>query len=188
MDSASLAAVLPLTMVDGPSRDVTVETYQRRRDEDLRFLFNVVGPDYLRTLRIGLVTGREFDRRDDQSTRGVAIVNDTMARRFWGAPANAIGKRLRFTDGGDWRTIIGVARDVKYARSTAQRHRGRSRARRVARRHTTPGESTLRRECHRRNLVRRSVGHRPLGIALMASLIPSWRGARINPIAALRHH
>ena len=40
-----------------------------------------------------------------------------MARRFWGTPANAIGKRLRFAAGtGGWRTIVGVAKDVKYAR------------------------------------------------------------------------
>ena len=40
-----------------------------------------------------------------------------MARRFWGTPANAIGKRLRFAAGtGEWRTIVGVAQDVKYAR------------------------------------------------------------------------
>ena len=38
-----------------------VEGYQPRRDEDLRFLFNVIAPDYFRTLRIGLVAGREFN-------------------------------------------------------------------------------------------------------------------------------
>ena len=45
----------------------------------------------------------------------VAIVNDTLAQRFWGGAANAIGKRVRVGD-GEWRTVIGVAADVKYVR------------------------------------------------------------------------
>ena len=45
----------------------------------------------------------------------VAIVNDTLARRFWGGAANGIGKRIRVAE-GEWRTVIGVAADVKYSR------------------------------------------------------------------------
>jgi predicted permease len=115
IDSASLAAVFPMTMVDSASQKVVVEGYHPRRDEDLVFLYNVVTDDYFRTLRIGIETGREFARHDDRSVEQVAIVNDTLARRFWGSPQNAIGKRLR-AGSGEWRTIIGVARDVKYAR------------------------------------------------------------------------
>ena len=115
IESASLATIYPLTTVDSASQKFVVEGYQPRRDEDLIFLFNVVTPDYFKTLRIGLVTGREFDRRDDQSAPQVAIVNDTLARRFWGNAANAIGKRLRLAS-GESRTVVGVARDVKYAR------------------------------------------------------------------------
>jgi hypothetical protein len=115
IESASLAMIYPLTMVDSAGQKFVVEGYQPRRDEDLIFLFNVVTPDYFKTLRIGIVTGREFDRRDDQSAPQVAIVNDTLARRFWGSAANAIGKRLRLAS-GESRTVVGVARDVKYAR------------------------------------------------------------------------
>ena len=45
----------------------------------------------------------------------MAIVNNTLAQRFWGGAANAIGKRVRVAD-GEWRTVIGVAADVKYVR------------------------------------------------------------------------
>src|SRR5262249_46980986 len=41
--------------------------------------------------------------------------NATLAHRFWGGAANAIGKRIRFAD-GDWRSVVGVVADVKYAR------------------------------------------------------------------------
>jgi predicted permease len=117
IEAASLASALPLTLVDGPKRLVQLERYDARRDEDLIFLFNIVSPDYFRTLRIKLLAGRDFDRRDDLSGQSVAIVNDTMARRFFQSPEAAIGKRLRLSEGA-WRTIVGVARDVKYARVT----------------------------------------------------------------------
>jgi ABC-type antimicrobial peptide transport system permease subunit len=45
------------------------------------------------------------------------IVNETLARRFWGDPTAAIGKRLRVAS-EEWRTVIGVARDIKYSRVT----------------------------------------------------------------------
>ena len=45
----------------------------------------------------------------------MAVVNNTLAQRFWGGAANAIGKRIRVGD-GDWRTVVGVAADVRYAR------------------------------------------------------------------------
>ena len=51
------------------------------------------------------VAGREFEDRDDETAAPVAIVNNTLAQRFWGGAANAIGKRIRvarrrLADGG----------------------------------------------------------------------------------------
>jgi hypothetical protein len=43
------------------------------------------------------------------------VVNHTLAERFWGGANAAIGKRISVADGG-WRTVVGVAADVKYSR------------------------------------------------------------------------
>ena len=115
IESVTLARTHPLTMVDGTRQPVAIEGHEPRREEDMAFLFNIVAPDYFRTLKIGLVTGREFVRDDDPAALQVAIVNETLARRFWGNAPNAIGQRIRFA-AGDWRTVVGVARDIKYAR------------------------------------------------------------------------
>jgi predicted permease len=115
VESATLAAYTPLTVVDSGRQAVSIEGYEPRRGEDLTFLWNTVGPDYFRTLRIGLAAGREFESQDDAAAAQVAIVNETMARRFWGGPTQAIGKRVRLSAGA-WRSVIGVAQDVKYAR------------------------------------------------------------------------
>ena len=115
VDSATLAEKIPLGFLDTPSRRVAIEGYEPRRGEDLAFMWNAVASDYFRTLRIPLVAGRAFEDRDDETGAQAAIVNSTLAQRFWGGPANALGKRIRFAD-GDGRNVIGVAADVKYAR------------------------------------------------------------------------
>jgi macrolide transport system ATP-binding/permease protein len=124
-ESATLAAYAPLAFLDTPARRVAIEGYEPRRDEDLAFLSNTVGPDYFRTLRITLMAGRAFEDLDDETAPPVVIVNNTLAERFWGSAANALGKRVRVagddpsTNSGPtsgWRTVIGVAADVKYLR------------------------------------------------------------------------
>jgi putative ABC transport system permease protein len=114
-ESATLAAFEPVAFLDTPARRVAIEGYQPRRDEDVAFLFNVVGPDYFRTLRIALAAGRPFEERDDERAAPVAIVNQTLAQRFWGGASSALGRQIRVAD-GEWRTIVGVAADVKYLR------------------------------------------------------------------------
>jgi macrolide transport system ATP-binding/permease protein len=117
IESASVARFVPLTLVPTGTDPVDVEGYAPRADEDLQFMFNSVGPDYFKTLRIAMLAGREFEEADDAAAPKVAIVNDTMARRFWDGPEGAIGKRIAHSP-GDWQTIVGVVRDVKYARLT----------------------------------------------------------------------
>ena len=112
--TASLAMNVPMSLVDNASRATNIEGYSPRTDEDMLFLYNIVAPRYFETLRIPLLAGRDFTRNDDASGQAAVIVNETLARRFWQTPDNALGKRLR--SGGDWRQVIGVARDLKYSR------------------------------------------------------------------------
>ena len=113
-----------LMLMEFNAQEFVPEGYARGRDEDLSFLFNVVGTDHFRTLRIPLLAGRDFRDEDDASAPHTAIVNETMAKRFWGSAAAAIGKRLRTRTWGqtttEWRTIVGVVRDIKYARLTEE--------------------------------------------------------------------
>jgi len=115
VETATLASNLPLGFLETRSQPVAVEGYEPRKDEDLAFMSNLVGPDYFRTLSIGLVAGRGFEDRDEERSAPVAIVNNTFAERFWGGAANAVGKRIRM-GGAEWRTVVGVAADVKYVR------------------------------------------------------------------------
>jgi putative ABC transport system permease protein len=96
-------------------KTVSIEGYTPRRDEDLAFMFNAIAGDYFRTLHIPIEAGRAFNDHDDETGGRVVIVNDTLARRFWGGAEQAIGRRITTGDGA-WRTIVGVAQDIKYVK------------------------------------------------------------------------
>ena len=115
VESATLAAYNVLNVIETPSERIAVDGYSPRRGEDVAAQFNAVASDYFRTLRIDLIAGRAFDNRDSDTGAPVAIVNRTFGERFWGGAQPAVGKRIRVAD-GDWRTVVGVASDVKYIR------------------------------------------------------------------------
>ncbi len=78
-----------------------------------------ISPEYFTTLGIPIKQGHAFDERDTLQTQPVAIINETMARRFFPGES-AIGKRFSFDDdvqgrpATDQLTIIGIAGDVKH--------------------------------------------------------------------------
>jgi predicted permease len=115
VESATLAAYNPMNLTETATSRIAIDGYAPGRDEDLAFLTNTVGADYFRTLRIALGAGRGFADQDDEHAAPIVIVNTTMAERFWGGAADALGRRIKVGD-GDWRTIVGVAADVKYLR------------------------------------------------------------------------
>jgi putative ABC transport system permease protein len=76
---------------------------------------NWIGPAHFATVGVPLVGGREFDERDRAGSQPVAIVTESIARRYFTA-GSAIGKRLGFEKPDV--EIVGVVRD---ARSTSLR-------------------------------------------------------------------
>jgi predicted permease len=75
---------------------------------------NHVAAGYFETLGITLREGRTFRSSDRLDAPPVAIINETMARRFWPG-ASPIGKRIGDAVGAPhWTTIVGVVSDVHY--------------------------------------------------------------------------
>jgi putative ABC transport system permease protein len=78
--------------------------------------FNMVSGDFFRVMNIPVVRGRGFTPQDTAASEPVAVVNETMVRRFW-PNQDAIGKRLRFyydKNQERWLSIVGVVGDVRY--------------------------------------------------------------------------
>jgi predicted permease len=72
-----------------------------------------VTTDYLETMRIPLVAGRGFTLADVDSAAPEAVINETLARVFYG-DENPLGRRLRPGFGNPpWFTIVGIVKDVK---------------------------------------------------------------------------
>jgi putative ABC transport system permease protein len=77
-------------------------------------MWNVVTPDYFRTLGIPVLKGRSFNARDTESSTPVMVINETMARRVFGKE-NPLGRRIRsWRDENVLREVVGVVADVRY--------------------------------------------------------------------------
>jgi predicted permease len=68
-------------------------------------------PDYLRTMRIPLLEGREFTESDSEAGEPVVIISAATAKRYWPGQ-NPLGKHLRGIWEKQWRRVIGVVGDV----------------------------------------------------------------------------
>ncbi len=79
--------------------------------ENQRAHANWVGPDYFKTSGIPMLEGREFSLADSSAAPKVAVVNQTVARHYFGN-RSAVGRRFEF--GKEQYEIVGVAKNAKY--------------------------------------------------------------------------
>ena len=111
VESATFARATPLGYGSFSTTPIAVDGYQPPPEEQPTVQYNEVGPDYLAVMGIPLVSGREFARTDDEKAVPVAVVNETMAAKYWRG-RNPIGERVQVK--GRWMQVVGVARDSKY--------------------------------------------------------------------------
>jgi predicted permease len=97
---------------------VSVEGHQAKEGEDMNPDVDSIGPSYFATMGQPLVAGRDFTERDVVGAPKVAVVNEAMAKYFFG-DANPLGHRLGFRSANaNDMEIVGVVKDSK---STALR-------------------------------------------------------------------
>jgi predicted permease len=76
--------------------------------------FNVISPQYFNVMGIGLVRGRVFGDADNEQGQDVAIVGESMARKFWPGQ-DAMGRTFEMASyKGHRLQVVGVARDVEF--------------------------------------------------------------------------
>ncbi len=92
---------------------VKIDGYQPKEDEDMNPHVDGIGPRYFETLGVPLVSGREFKPSDTLGAPKVAIINETMAKQFYGN-TSPVGRRMGFgrSNAIDIE-IVGVARDLR---------------------------------------------------------------------------
>jgi predicted permease len=111
VDTAALATWFPLGFEGGPSLGVDPEGYARKPNEDMSVPYAIVSPHYFDVMRIPILAGRDFRDSDEAGSLKVAIINETMAQRFWPGQS-PLGRKFNI-----WRgdvTIVGVVKSGKY--------------------------------------------------------------------------
>jgi putative ABC transport system permease protein len=99
--------------------DFVIEGQAKDEGAVPRGVYRSVSPEYFRVMGIPLVEGRVFTEADGAEVPQVAIVNQTVARRYWG-DKSPLGYRISDNNGETWATIIGVIGDVRQDGLAAQ--------------------------------------------------------------------
>ena len=111
VESATLTRLIPFSYGDFSTAALAIDGYQSAPDEQLNSSYLEVAEDYFKTVGIPIAAGREFQRTDDENALPVAIINETLAAKYWPGK-DPIGQRLRVKD--HWLQIVGVAKTVNY--------------------------------------------------------------------------
>ena len=112
VQSAGLAAYLPLSGTDNGWGFVIEGRPALRTGEYNLAKYRPVSPGYFETIGIPLLRGRGFISADNEDAPLVVVINESMARRYWGQ-GNPVAERLQFGP-PIWRTVIGVVGDVRH--------------------------------------------------------------------------
>lgn len=112
VDSATMTTHLPMgDWGSGNTRSFSIPGYVPAKGEDMDVVTDFDGPEFFRTMRIQMRQGRDFTRDDSGAAPNVAIVNETMARKYW-PKGNALGSSIVVDK--VQRTIVGVVGTYAY--------------------------------------------------------------------------
>jgi putative ABC transport system permease protein len=112
VQSAAATTSLPLTLSISGS-DFRIEGRpEPEAGKEMIISTSSVSPGYFQTLGVPLLKGHDFTDRDNSDAPQTAIINNDLARIYF-PNEDPIGKRITFTDGESWISIVGVIGDVK---------------------------------------------------------------------------
>jgi predicted permease len=114
VQSSSLALSVPLGLINNSSA-VYMDGRPVSANEQVPVVgSNYIDGDYFQTMQIPIVRGRAFRESDTDGAPHVAIINETMAKRYW-PNEDAIGKRFHpYTPDRPLTEVVGIAKDAKY--------------------------------------------------------------------------
>jgi len=166
VQSAALSWAPPVSRGMGNNGNISIEGHTPGTGEDRVVWSNFVTPGYFPTIGQTLLAGRDFTKADRQGAPRVAIINQSMARYFWGNES-PIGRKIDSRGENNYDCeIIGVV--AAYAFS-----------------HVI---SSLLFGITARDAVSFAGAVVVLALAaLIATIVPARRAAKVDPMEALRH-
>lgn len=125
VEAAGAARLLPLASEMGDS-GLRVEGYTPEKNESTQADWQWITPGYLKVMRIPLLEGRTFTEGDDAHGAEVILINQALARHYFGhrsplgAHISVFDGRLNSGDHREWATVVGVVGNVHHNGITAQ--------------------------------------------------------------------
>jgi putative ABC transport system permease protein len=116
VSAVGAVSALPLSTTRA-SIEFTIEGRPSPQNEVWVTDYRIASTGYFRAMKIPLLRGREFSEQDNAHTTPVAMISETLARRFWPDGANPVGARLLIDDNDQGPRpveIVGVVGDVKH--------------------------------------------------------------------------
>jgi putative ABC transport system permease protein len=119
--SASFADITPVSGSDS-NQVVHVEGYVPKSRKDMVVWTNSISAGFFASMETPFIAGRDFNEHDTLHAPLVAVINQSMASKFFGSPLSAVGKTFR----NGWNEIsgpiqiIGVVKDTKYTSLRAE--------------------------------------------------------------------
>ncbi len=111
VQAVALSSRVPLAMA-GSSTSVKPEGYVEQPNESMEVQDGIVTANFLKTMQIPLLSGREFTAGDTLKTQRVAVVNQNFVDRYW-PHQQAIGKQVHSDLTNEFFTVVGVAQNSK---------------------------------------------------------------------------
>jgi predicted permease len=111
VQSAALSDREPLSF-GGGSTSVKPEGYVSPANESMETQAAIITPNFLQTMQIPIMKGRDFTLQDTKSSQRVVIVSEAFANRYW-PNQEPLGKQLNSDFTHEWFKVVGVARDAK---------------------------------------------------------------------------
>jgi predicted permease len=111
IQSVALSSRVPLGLIPD-STSVRPEGYVSLANESMEMPMAIVTPNFLRTMQIPIVKGRDFTLDDTKTSQRAVIVNQAFVNRYWPGQ-EALGKQLNSDLTHEWFRVVGVARDSK---------------------------------------------------------------------------
>jgi putative ABC transport system permease protein len=112
VESAAVIRGLPFSGNGGSITYAVPDRPAPPKGQEPKALENAIDPNYLTTVGLPLVRGRNFDEHDTADSPPVVLVNRTMAENLWPGE-DPLGKRLEFPDVKVTATVVGVVGDAK---------------------------------------------------------------------------
>lgn len=113
--SVTQAFSIPMGLISSQNQ-VILEEHPLEAGQVAPVIFtNYMTPNYFETLHIPIKRGRSFTQADDEQAPKVAVINETMARKFW-PNEDALGRRFKSNDDEKWADyeVVGIVQDGKY--------------------------------------------------------------------------